>query len=185
MKEDRNLAGYYYTQYPPWQTRASIVGQIYILPQTSEQLSRHNIFSSTQKLRHIIHTAHPHQYNVYRGYVHASLDAIQKGINRGDYVTTRIPPTYLFTQKDGRLAFEIITAEDAQIMPTTSPEPPLPTTSTLTLFVEEEEGMAKTPDKRSDLRLWSKIMRLIGGDFYHLAHIDKEVYDQIKEEGKC
>jgi len=35
-------------------------------------------------------------------------------------------------------------------------------------------------------KLWSKILQLMGGEFYQLAHIDAETYaERVKEDEKC
>eukprot|EP01127_Copromyxa_protea_P013980 TRINITY_DN3821_c0_g1_i1.p1 TRINITY_DN3821_c0_g1~~TRINITY_DN3821_c0_g1_i1.p1 ORF type:complete len:126 (+),score=11.19 TRINITY_DN3821_c0_g1_i1:145-522(+) len=106
-------------------------------------------------IKHIVHNAHPHQYNVYRGYVHLGYEPLQKDIDKGQCIATKVPPHYLFSQQDGQLAFETIT-DDSQL-----PDP--------------------TTERKTDLILWSKMLSLLGGDYYQLAHIDKEIYERTKE----
>lgn len=123
---------------------------------------------------------------MYKGYINWDTFNLNDEIERGCFLITKTPHQYLFSESPGKDSDAIVFE---------------PTTASENALDDEMRSASKTPKKvqidevledpkvaplyaqKTDLHLWSRILKLMGGEYFQMAHIDREIYEErVAEE---
>jgi len=124
-----------------------------------------------EEFKYLIKHVDPKEYSIYNSYSSWDTAKLTQNIKNGRYIVAKAPLGHLFSH-----------SKDPKTTSTTTT-----TTTTTTAASSEEERKAQLEDSRilqnklaheKAKRMWSSTLQSMGGEFYHLAFIDKQTFTE-------